>query len=48
MCVLELPLGSYWVSISVRYEKLFGRLSDYNLCVTDAMKEDLWVNCNIR
>ncbi|POI23987.1 hypothetical protein CIB84_012265 [Bambusicola thoracicus] len=41
-------LGSYWVLIPVRYEKLFGRLSDYNLCVTDAMKEDLWVNCNIR
>ncbi|NXV38983.1 ALG1 mannosyltransferase, partial [Rissa tridactyla] len=30
------------------YEKLFGRLSDYNLCVTNAMKEDLWVNCNIK
>ncbi|XP_032303619.1 chitobiosyldiphosphodolichol beta-mannosyltransferase isoform X2 [Coturnix japonica] len=36
------------VLIAKWYEKLFGRLSDYNLCVTDAMKEDLWVNCNIR
>ncbi|KAI1233933.1 hypothetical protein IHE44_0004387 [Lamprotornis superbus] len=30
------------------YEKLFGRLSDYNLCVTDAMKKDLWVNFKIK
>uniref|UniRef100_A0A8C8ABU7 Chitobiosyldiphosphodolichol beta-mannosyltransferase n=1 Tax=Otus sunia TaxID=257818 RepID=A0A8C8ABU7_9STRI len=36
------------VQIAKWYEKLFGRLSDYNLCVTNAMKEDLWVNCNIR
>uniref|UniRef100_A0A8C3LQV9 Chitobiosyldiphosphodolichol beta-mannosyltransferase n=1 Tax=Chrysolophus pictus TaxID=9089 RepID=A0A8C3LQV9_CHRPC len=36
------------VLIAKWYEKLFGRLSDYNLCVTDAMKEDLWVNCNIK
>ncbi|OXB70977.1 UNVERIFIED_CONTAM: hypothetical protein H355_010452 [Colinus virginianus] len=41
-------LGSYHLLISVRYEKLFGRLSDHNLCVTNAMKEDLWVNCNIK
>ncbi|XP_065588696.1 chitobiosyldiphosphodolichol beta-mannosyltransferase [Cyrtonyx montezumae] len=36
------------VRIAEWYEKLFGRLSDYNLCVTNAMKEDLWVNCNIK
>ncbi|XP_017664257.1 PREDICTED: chitobiosyldiphosphodolichol beta-mannosyltransferase [Lepidothrix coronata] len=36
------------VQIAKWYEKLFGRLSDYNLCVTDAMKEDLWMNCNIK
>uniref|UniRef100_A0A669PNA4 Chitobiosyldiphosphodolichol beta-mannosyltransferase n=1 Tax=Phasianus colchicus TaxID=9054 RepID=A0A669PNA4_PHACC len=36
------------VLIAKWYEKLFGRLSDYNLCVTDAMKEDLQVNCNIK
>ncbi|XP_075574841.1 chitobiosyldiphosphodolichol beta-mannosyltransferase [Pelecanus crispus] len=36
------------VQIARWYEKLFGRLSDYNLCVTNAMKEDLWVNCNIK
>ncbi|XP_057891827.1 chitobiosyldiphosphodolichol beta-mannosyltransferase [Melospiza georgiana] len=30
------------------YEKLFGRLSDYNLCVTDAMRKDLWVNFKIK
>ncbi|NXD31889.1 ALG1 mannosyltransferase, partial [Spelaeornis formosus] len=30
------------------YEKLFGRLSDYNLCVTDAMRRDLWVNFRIK
>ncbi|NXN27357.1 ALG1 mannosyltransferase, partial [Nycticryphes semicollaris] len=36
------------VQIAKWYEKLFGRLSDYNLCVTNAMQEDLWVNCNIK
>ncbi|KFP07945.1 Chitobiosyldiphosphodolichol beta-mannosyltransferase, partial [Calypte anna] len=36
------------VQITKWYEKLFGRLSDFNLCVTNAMKEDLWVNCNIK
>ncbi|NXI44518.1 ALG1 mannosyltransferase, partial [Galbula dea] len=36
------------VQIAKWYEKLFGRLSDYNLCVTDAMREDLQVNCNIK
>ncbi|XP_066496679.1 chitobiosyldiphosphodolichol beta-mannosyltransferase isoform X2 [Tiliqua scincoides] len=30
------------------YEEVFGRLADYNICVTKAMKEDLQVNCNIR
>ncbi|NWI63217.1 ALG1 mannosyltransferase, partial [Todus mexicanus] len=36
------------VQIAKWYEKLFGRLSDYNLCVTNAMREDLRVNCNIK
>ncbi|XP_053132935.1 chitobiosyldiphosphodolichol beta-mannosyltransferase isoform X2 [Hemicordylus capensis] len=36
------------VRIAKWYEELFGRLSDYNICVTEAMKEDLQVNCNIR
>ncbi|NXD44690.1 ALG1 mannosyltransferase, partial [Copsychus sechellarum] len=36
------------VLIAEWYEKLFGRLSDYNLCVTDAMKKDLWVNFKIK
>ncbi|KFV66540.1 Chitobiosyldiphosphodolichol beta-mannosyltransferase, partial [Dryobates pubescens] len=29
-------------------ERLCGRLSDHNLCVTQAMREDLWLNCSIR
>ncbi|NXU18037.1 ALG1 mannosyltransferase, partial [Pardalotus punctatus] len=36
------------VQIAKWYEKLCGRLSDYNLCVTNAMKEDLWVNFKIK
>uniref|UniRef100_A0A803W723 Chitobiosyldiphosphodolichol beta-mannosyltransferase n=1 Tax=Ficedula albicollis TaxID=59894 RepID=A0A803W723_FICAL len=36
------------VLIAKWYEKLFGRLSDYNLCVTDAMKKDLWLNFKIK
>ncbi|XP_043379474.1 chitobiosyldiphosphodolichol beta-mannosyltransferase isoform X3 [Chelonia mydas] len=36
------------VQIAEWYEKLFGRLSDYNFCVTNAMKEDLQMNCNIK
>uniref|UniRef100_A0ACB8FKU8 Uncharacterized protein n=1 Tax=Sphaerodactylus townsendi TaxID=933632 RepID=A0ACB8FKU8_9SAUR len=36
------------VRIAKWYEQLFGRLSDYNICVTNALKEDLEVNCNIR
>ncbi|XP_029433178.1 chitobiosyldiphosphodolichol beta-mannosyltransferase isoform X2 [Rhinatrema bivittatum] len=30
------------------YEKLFGRLSDYNFCVTNAMKKDLNANWRIK
>ncbi|XP_041061881.1 chitobiosyldiphosphodolichol beta-mannosyltransferase isoform X2 [Carcharodon carcharias] len=33
---------------SQRYEQFFGKLSDSNLCVTEAMKEDLRVNWNIK
>ncbi|NXE66161.1 ALG1 mannosyltransferase, partial [Calcarius ornatus] len=36
------------VLIAKWYEKVFGRLSDYNLCVTDAMRKDLWVNFKIK
>ncbi|XP_053220628.1 chitobiosyldiphosphodolichol beta-mannosyltransferase isoform X1 [Podarcis raffonei] len=36
------------VRIAKWYEEFFGRLSDYNICVTNSMKEDLLVNCNIR
>ncbi|KAE8579874.1 hypothetical protein XENTR_v10024221 [Xenopus tropicalis] len=36
------------VRIAKWYEKVFGRLSDYNFCVTNAMKEDLMVNWNIK
>uniref|UniRef100_A0A8D0GDX6 Uncharacterized protein n=1 Tax=Sphenodon punctatus TaxID=8508 RepID=A0A8D0GDX6_SPHPU len=36
------------VQIAKWYEKLFGRLSDYNFCVTNAMKEDLQINSNIK
>ncbi|NWW02351.1 ALG1 mannosyltransferase, partial [Oreocharis arfaki] len=36
------------VLIAKWYEKVFGQLSDYNLCVTDAMKKDLWVNFKIK
>lgn len=43
-----LPMVSDCHFIFVRYEKLFGRLSDYNLCVTDAMKKDLLVNFKIK
>jgi hypothetical protein len=31
-----------------RYEKLFGRLSHLNLCVTNAMREDLAENWHVR
>lgn len=31
-----------------RYEKICGSLSSYNLCVTDAMLEDLKTNWSIR
>ncbi|XP_006000163.1 chitobiosyldiphosphodolichol beta-mannosyltransferase [Latimeria chalumnae] len=36
------------VRIAKWYEKFFGRLSDYNLCVTNAMKEDLEMNWRIK
>ncbi|NXY86139.1 ALG1 mannosyltransferase, partial [Alcedo cyanopectus] len=48
--ILSLSLGRdhRLVQMAEWYEKLFGRLSHYNLCVTNAMREDLWVNCSIR
>ncbi|XP_053328090.1 chitobiosyldiphosphodolichol beta-mannosyltransferase isoform X1 [Spea bombifrons] len=36
------------VHIARWYEHIFGRVSHYNLCVTNAMKDDLLVNWNIR
>ncbi|XP_060642400.2 chitobiosyldiphosphodolichol beta-mannosyltransferase [Anolis sagrei] len=36
------------VRIAKWYEEFFGRFSDDNICVTNAMKEDLGKNCNIR
>ncbi|MBN3313628.1 ALG1 mannosyltransferase, partial [Atractosteus spatula] len=36
------------VQIAKWYERCFGRCSDYNLCVTNAMKEDLHRNWNIK
>uniref|UniRef100_UPI00398E8F8D chitobiosyldiphosphodolichol beta-mannosyltransferase isoform X1 n=1 Tax=Pristiophorus japonicus TaxID=55135 RepID=UPI00398E8F8D len=36
------------VLIAKWYERFFGKLSDSNLCVTEAMKEDLRVNWNIK
>ncbi|KAG8453709.1 hypothetical protein GDO86_000367 [Hymenochirus boettgeri] len=35
------------VHIAKWYEKVFGQLSNYNFCVTKAMKDDLLVNWNI-
>ncbi|XP_066432244.1 chitobiosyldiphosphodolichol beta-mannosyltransferase isoform X2 [Eleutherodactylus coqui] len=36
------------VHIAKWYEKIFGRLSNYNFCVTNAMKEDLLHNWRIK
>ncbi|MEE6498462.1 hypothetical protein FKM82_003110 [Ascaphus truei] len=36
------------VRIAKWYEEIFGRLSDYNFCVTNAMKEDLQANWSIK
>lgn len=47
-CCLANAVSFNYDVIFVRYEKLFGRLADYNLCVTNAMKEDLRVTCNIQ
>uniref|UniRef100_A0A8C4T0W5 ALG1 chitobiosyldiphosphodolichol beta-mannosyltransferase n=1 Tax=Erpetoichthys calabaricus TaxID=27687 RepID=A0A8C4T0W5_ERPCA len=48
--IMALSLGERnpIVRLAKWYEKLFGRLSDYNLCVTNAMKEDLSTNWNIK
>ncbi|XP_043945720.1 chitobiosyldiphosphodolichol beta-mannosyltransferase [Protopterus annectens] len=48
--IMSLTLGKCHpvVQIAKWYEKLCGRLSDCNLCVTDAMKEDLQSNWNIK
>ncbi|KAJ7305700.1 hypothetical protein JRQ81_010066 [Phrynocephalus forsythii] len=36
------------VRIAKWYEECFGRLANHNICVTNAMKEDLQQKCNIR
>ncbi|XP_075173994.1 chitobiosyldiphosphodolichol beta-mannosyltransferase isoform X2 [Anomaloglossus baeobatrachus] len=36
------------VRVAKWYEKIFGRLSDYNFCVTNAMREDLLQNWGIK
>ncbi|XP_076459838.1 chitobiosyldiphosphodolichol beta-mannosyltransferase-like [Babylonia areolata] len=48
--ILALKLGAHnpLVSISHRVEKVFGRQAVANICVTNAMKEDLAHNWNIR
>ncbi|KAL5238002.1 hypothetical protein ACI65C_005412 [Semiaphis heraclei] len=47
--VLGLTLGSDapLVKLSLWYERTFGRLADFNLCVTKAMKDDLHKKWNI-
>ncbi|XP_066498351.1 chitobiosyldiphosphodolichol beta-mannosyltransferase [Hoplias malabaricus] len=47
--IMALTLGEEHLIVKVAkwYEKLFGRFSDYNLCVTNAMRHDLQKNWNI-
>jgi len=47
--ILALTLGSNapLVKLSLFYEHTFGRLADFNLCVTKAMKDDLHNKWNI-
>ncbi|KAL7849691.1 hypothetical protein SRHO_G00190400 [Serrasalmus rhombeus] len=48
--IMALTLGEKHLIVKVAkwYEKFFGRVSDYNLCVTNAMRHDLQKNWNIR
>ncbi|XP_067914839.1 chitobiosyldiphosphodolichol beta-mannosyltransferase isoform X2 [Heterodontus francisci] len=46
--ILSLTHGDPIVLIAKWYEHFFGKLSDSNLCVTEAMKEDLRMNWNIK
>jgi len=48
--ILGLTLGSDapLVKLSLLYERIFGRLADFNLCVTKAMKDDLLKKWNIK
>lgn len=48
--ILALTLSSNapLVKLSLLYEKFFGKLANINLCVTNAMKEDLNKNWNIK
>lgn len=38
----------YWFLVFCRYERCFGPLATHNLCVTNAMKDDLQENWGIR
>ena len=44
---LNVKQESLLVRIARKYERFFGRLSDFNLCVTKSMKEDLKTNWEI-
>ncbi|XP_072549930.1 chitobiosyldiphosphodolichol beta-mannosyltransferase [Salminus brasiliensis] len=48
--IMALSLGEKHpiVKVAKWYERFFGRFSDYNLCVTNAMRHDLQKNWNIR
>ncbi|KAK3717354.1 hypothetical protein QZH41_011581, partial [Actinostola sp. cb2023] len=49
--ILALTLNNHdhlLVKIAKWYEHGFGRMSAFNFCVTEAMKEDLWHNWQIR
>ncbi|KAI4893932.1 hypothetical protein NFI96_018183 [Prochilodus magdalenae] len=48
--IMALTLGekNLIVTAAKWYEKFFGRFSDHNLCVTNAMRHDLQKNWNIR
>jgi beta-1,4-mannosyltransferase len=48
--ILALELGSDHPLVRIHrwYEHVFGRLSSYNICVTNAMREDLLASWNIR
>ena len=46
--ILEYTTQMLLINNPFRYEKFFGRFSQRNICVTDAMKKDLKENWGIR